>query len=50
MKVESALIETGIGTMADLTKYYEERIVAARFNMEAALQKLQDNPLPMPMP
>jgi hypothetical protein len=49
-KAESALIETGIGTMDDLTKYYEERIVAARYNMEAALQKLQDNPLPMPMP
>jgi hypothetical protein len=44
------LIETGIGTMDDLTKYFEERIVAARYNMEAALLKLQDNPLPMPMP
>jgi len=43
-------METGIGSMADLVSYYEDRVVGARYNLEAALQKLQENPLPMPLP
>ncbi|XP_059475697.1 STAGA complex 65 subunit gamma-like [Neocloeon triangulifer] len=47
---ESALMETGIGTMADLLNYYEERVIVYRLNLEAAIQKLQENPLPLPVP
>ncbi|CAB3360474.1 Hypothetical predicted protein [Cloeon dipterum] len=47
---ESALMESGIGSLDEIASYYEERVLAHRANMEAAVQKLRQSPLSEPMP